>query len=119
MSKMKIKRENLRRVLFLQNFTNSSTPMYAPKGNYGTVNLLPVVNLLENVSRHLQPVINDVPLSFEDMDINQGFVLYETNLPKIEGSTKLPLTIDILHDRATIFLNKVRVHVLIFHSRRM
>lgn len=105
--------------LFLQNYTTSSTPTRTPKGIYGTVNMLPVVNLLENVSRRLKPVVNDIPLCFEDMDINHGLVLYETYLPKIEESTKLPLVVNVLNDRATVFLNDVRVNLLTFHSRCM
>lgn len=95
--------------LILQNFPTSLTPKIAPKGNYGTVNLLPVVSLFDNISKRLKPVFNDVPLCFEDMDINHGLVLYETNLPSIGGLKKLPLVIKSLGDRAIVFMNNVRV----------
>jgi len=68
-----------------------------------------VVSLFDNVARLFKPVLNNVPLCFEDMDINHGLVLYETNLPPIGGLTKLPLIIESLGDRAIIFLNNVRV----------
>jgi len=71
---------------------------------------LPVVSLFDSVAQRLKPVLNDVPLCFEDMDINHGLVLYETNLPFIEGSNKLPLVIKSLRDRAIIFLNNVCVY---------
>ncbi|CAH1724816.1 unnamed protein product [Aphis gossypii] len=99
----------IKQTLKKANFPTGSTPKIAPKGNYGTVNLLPVVSLFDSVARRLNPVLNDVPLCFEDMDINHGLVLYETNLPIIEGSNKLPLVIKSLRDRAIIFLNNVKL----------
>lgn len=84
-------------------------PKRAPKGNYGTVNLLPVVSLFDQSSLHTKPVLNEIPLSFEDMDINQGLVLYETNLPTVVRPTKLPLIIETLRDRAIIFIDYVRI----------
>jgi len=66
--------------------------------------MLPVVSLFDNVARRLKPILNNVPLCFEDMDINHGLVLYETNLPPIGGLTKLPLVIKSLGDRAIFFI---------------
>lgn len=44
------------------------------------------------------------------MDISHGLVLYETDLPPIERlTTNLSLVIEVLHDRAIVFLNYVRV----------
>jgi len=73
-----------------------------------------VVSLFDNAARRLKPVFNNVPLCFEDMDINRGLVLYETNLPPIGGLTKLPLVIKSLGDRAMIFLNNVCVLISIY-----
>jgi len=64
--------------------------------------------MFDNAARRFKSVLNDVPLCFEDMDINHGLVLYETNLPPIGGLTKLPLIIKSLNDRAIVFLNNVR-----------
>jgi len=91
----------------LQNFPTASTPKRLPKSNYGTVHMLPVISLFDHASQHYKPIMNDVPLSFEDLDLNHGLVLYETNLPKISGSTKLPLVVNTLRDRAIVFLNYV------------
>ncbi|XP_025410669.1 beta-galactosidase-like [Sipha flava] len=100
---------DIQRVLKEANHPTTSTPRRAPKGNYGIVNLLPVVSLFDQTSMHIKPVINEVPLSFEDMDINHGLVLYETNLPTIARPTKLPLIIEKLRDRAIIFLDCVKI----------
>ncbi|VVC34719.1 Glycoside hydrolase superfamily,Beta-galactosidase 1-like,Glycoside hydrolase, family [Cinara cedri] len=94
------------------NFPTFFTPKRAPKGNYGTVNLLPVASLLDRVSRRLQPVISQVPLCFEDIDQDHGLVLYETNLPTFEKPTKLPLIVEKLHDRAIIFLNTEKLGIM-------
>ncbi|XP_025205824.1 beta-galactosidase-like, partial [Melanaphis sacchari] len=102
----------IKQTLKKANFPTASTPKISPKGNYGTVNLLPVVSLFDNAARRLESILNDVPLCFEDMDINQGLVLYETNLPMITGLTKLPLVIKSLSDRAIIFLNNVKLGTL-------
>lgn len=92
----------------VQNYTTSPTPNIAPKGNYGTVNLSPVISMFDQLSKRITPVINDIPLCFEDMDINHGLVLYETTLPQaIDRLIELPLVIDVIHDRAIIFLNNV------------
>lgn len=73
--------------------------------------MLPVVSILDQVSRRLKSIKNDVPLCFEDMDLNQGLVLYETDLPPIDVAIKLPLTINSLSDRATVFLNNVSLSI--------
>lgn len=92
----------------VQNYPTTSAPKRAPKGNYGTANLSPVISLFDQLSKRMKPVINDSPLCFEDMDINHLLVLYETTLPQVETLTKLPLVIEVLHDRAMVFLNYVR-----------
>jgi len=94
----------------VQDFPVAATPRRAPKGHYGTVSLSPVVSLFDRASRRLEPVVNDVPLCFEDMDLNHGLVLYETDLPPVVGkSAELPLVVGSLRDRATVFLNHVRI----------
>lgn len=100
----------------LKNCPTSTTPKRKPKGNYGTVFMVPVVSLLDQVSRRLNPIKNDIPLCFEDMDLNQGLVLYETDLPPINGSIKLPLIINSLSDRATVFLNNVSLPISYYIS---
>lgn len=97
--------------LVLQNFTTGATPKRAPKGNYGTVRLLPVVSILDRTSRRHKTIISDIPICFEDMDLNNGLALYETHLPSIGEAKRLPLVINSLRDRATVFLNHVRVLV--------
>lgn len=74
------------------------------------VNLVPILSLFDHDSRRRHnSVNNEVPLCFEDMDVNHGLMLYETNLPAIEKSTNLPLVINSLRDRGMIFVDGVSV----------
>lgn len=45
-------------------------------------------------------------LTFEEINQNSGFVLYETTLPKLTRDPSL-LTINGLHDRAQVYLDEV------------
>lgn len=94
-------------IRLLQKFPLGLMPKRAPKGDYGTVHMLPVISLFDNASRRHGSVVNDEPICFEDMDQNQGLMLYETHLPPIERDTKLPLVVQSLRDRAIVFLNGV------------
>lgn len=59
-----------------------SLPTASPKGNYGPVLLEPVQKLLDSRSPFAMIwETGDQPKTFEALSINQGFVLYETNLP--------------------------------------
>ncbi|EZA59457.1 hypothetical protein DMN91_010918 [Ooceraea biroi] len=64
---------------------NISLPTVSPKGNYGPVLLEPILKLLDN-SRSpfiVRRMTADQPKTFEALSVNQGFVLYETNLPSV------------------------------------
>lgn len=89
--------------------SNEITPVPAPKGNYGKFVLQPLVSIFEKVAQRIKPVTSRVPLSFEDIDINTGFVMYETILPEEYGNNQVPviLTANIVRDRAIVYLNKV------------
>lgn len=59
-----------------------SLPTASPKGNYGPVLLEPVLKLLDSRSPFVVvQATGDQPKTFEALSVNQGFVLYETNLP--------------------------------------
>lgn len=61
-----------------------SLPTVSPKGNYGPVLLEPILKLLDSRSPFVtRRVTGDQPETFEALSINQGFVLYETNLPPV------------------------------------
>lgn len=55
-------------------------------------------------------MLSDVPLSFECMDINTGFVMYETILTDEQKNDTCPvnITVNTVRDRAIIYLDKVR-----------
>lgn len=89
--------------------SNEISPVVAPKGNYGTFTMQPLVSLFEKVTQRIQPVESDVPLGFEIMGLNSGFVMYETILTDDQKDDKaaVNLTISTIRDQATIFLDQV------------
>lgn len=77
----------------------------------GTVTLRPISVILLNSNRRLlgsAPVTSRLPLSFEELNQNSGFVLYESLLPKMARDPSL-LKIDKLRDRAIILVDRVRI----------
>ncbi|XP_012059534.1 PREDICTED: beta-galactosidase [Atta cephalotes] len=83
---------------------NMSLPTASPKGNYGPVLLEPVLKLLDNRSPFVViRATGDQPKTFEALSVNQGFVLYETNLPpSISDPAILHAT---TKDRALIYID--------------
>lgn len=80
------------------------------KVSLGSIVLEPIRVLFSNLSRrHLgkQVVVNRSPLSFEALDQNAGFVLYETTLPRLTMDPGL-LVVEKLRDRALIYVDRVR-----------
>lgn len=64
---------------------NVSLPIASPKGNYGPVLLEPVQKLLDSRSSFVVSwATGNKPETFEHLSVNQGFVLYETDLPPPE-----------------------------------
>lgn len=59
-----------------------SLPTVSPKGNYGPVLLEPIQKLFDSRSSFVVSLATgNRPKTFEHLSVNQGFVLYETNLP--------------------------------------
>lgn len=87
--------------------TNDISPAPGPKGAYGTFVLQPLTSVFDKVAQRHKPVTNYVPLSFEDMDINTGFVMYETVLTDIQKNVAMNLTLKTVRDRANVYLNHV------------
>ncbi|XP_025209097.1 beta-galactosidase-like isoform X2 [Melanaphis sacchari] len=106
----------IKKLLEETNFSvsNEISPVPAPKGDYGTFKMQPLVSLFEKVSQRIKPVENDVPLGFEVMGINTGFVMYETILTDEQKDVTVPvnLTISTIRDQATIFLDQVQVNII-------
>jgi len=90
--------------------TDDVSPTPTPKGAYGTFHLRPVASVFDKVAQRISPVISDVPLPFEDMDVNTGFVMYETTLTGEQRNVESPvnLSMDAVRDRAIIYLDQVR-----------
>ncbi|XP_018373039.1 PREDICTED: beta-galactosidase [Trachymyrmex cornetzi] len=83
---------------------NMSLPTASPKGNYGPVLLEPVLKLLDSRSPFVViRATGDQPKTFEALSVNQGFVLYETNLPP---SISDPAILQAMtKDRALIYVD--------------
>ncbi|XP_060842334.1 beta-galactosidase-like [Rhopalosiphum padi] len=92
--------------------SNEISPIPAPKGDYGVFTMQPLISLFEKVTQRIEPVENDVPLGFEVMGINTGFVMYETILTNDQKDVTVPvnLTISTIRDQATVFLDQVQVN---------
>jgi len=71
-----------------------------------------LVSIFEKVAQRIKPVISNVPLPFEDLDINTGFVMYETALTDDQKNVENPvnLTVNTVRDRAIIYLDQVKLH---------
>jgi len=89
--------------------SNDISPITAPKGDYGTLKMQQLVSIFEKVTQRIKPIESDVPLGFEIMGINSGFVMYETILTNDQKFVTVPinLTISKIRDQATIFLDQV------------
>lgn len=77
----------------------------------GSVKLRPIGLILSNANRRLlgtASVNSRHPLSFEALNQNSGFVLYETVIPKVKRDPSL-LTVNKLCDRAIILVDWVRI----------
>jgi len=94
--------------------SNKISAVPAPKGDYGTFTMQPLVSIFEKVTQRIKPIESDVPLGFEIMGINSGFVMYETILTNDQKDVTTPvnLTISTIRDQATIFLDQVYVIIL-------
>lgn len=89
--------------------SNDVSLVPAPKGNYGTFTMQPLVSIFEKVTQRIKPIESDVPLGFEIMGFKSGFVMYETTLTNDQKFVTAPvnLTISKIRDQATIFLDQV------------
>uniref|UniRef100_A0A2S2P399 Beta-galactosidase n=1 Tax=Schizaphis graminum TaxID=13262 RepID=A0A2S2P399_SCHGA len=94
--------------------SNEISPVPAPKGNYGTFTMQPLISLFDKAAQRIKPVENDVPLGFEAMGINTGFVMYETILTNEQKDVTVPvnLTISTVRDQATVFIDQVQVNII-------
>lgn len=84
-------------------------PKPTPKGNYGLVTLKPVLSLF-NYSQipDRKEKFSEKPLTFEQMEVYYGYILYETKLPEELGDPTLLYIYD-LRDRAIVFIDEVSI----------
>lgn len=95
----------------MKNFavSNEISPVPAPKGNYGSFTTQPLAGLFDKVTQRIKPIESDVPLAFENMGINSGFVMYETILTDEQNYFKPSVSIKMstIKDRASVYLDQV------------
>ncbi|KAK8810466.1 hypothetical protein WA158_007041 [Blastocystis sp. Blastoise] len=60
-----------------------------------------------------QPIKSEIPLSFETIDVDYGYVLYTKDI--LENGT---LSIPVLHDRAYIYINKQIIGIVTRNSEK-
>ncbi|MFD6698578.1 MULTISPECIES: beta-galactosidase family protein [unclassified Microbacterium] len=71
--------------------------------------LVPVTALLDVVRAVPAGATAPMPLTFEELGAEDGLVAYEAEISFAPGAA---LTVDVLHDRAVVFLDGVRLGVL-------
>lgn len=84
----------------------------SPKGNYGQVSMKYVSSFfVANGTLLRKTGESQLPLSFEQMGQENGFVLYQTSIPKLFPD---PAKLEIigLHDRGYVFVNKMPQGIL-------
>lgn len=93
---------------------NVPVPDRQPKTKLPSVNLKPQTVLLDSTGRHHLAHFTrtaERPMSFEALDQNSGFILYETILPKTSRDPAL-LKLAELRDRAYVYVNRQFVGIL-------
>lgn len=88
---------------------NISVPVPEEKMSLDAIRLNPISVILSPIARrHLgsPPVIKALPITFEELNQNSGFILYETSLPHFKVDPSL-LKVDKLRDRAYVYLDRV------------
>lgn len=94
---------------------NISIPLKSPKMTIPTIEVHAKAALLSSVSRQIlgsEVIQSEKPLTFEQINQFSGFVLYETELPKLKMDPSI-LTIPTLHDRAIVTIDNVNYLILI------
>lgn len=88
---------------------NISVPARAPKMTLQSVQLNPKMTFLSPIARQKlgqPPIKSRNPLTFEYIDQNSGFVLYEAVLPQLNFDPAI-FAIPKLNDRATVLIDDV------------
>lgn len=91
---------------------NVTVPEVKPKMALGNFELRPIGVLLSSLLRqHLTSpsIISRKPITFEAYNQFSGFLLYEAALPKRFKRDPALLKVDKLRDRASIFVDRVRL----------
>ena len=63
-----------------------------------------VVTDIFQMMKSIEPIESENPMTFEELGLRHGFVYYETEISFIP-SDPIELKIDLLHDRALVFIN--------------
>ena len=86
-------------------------PSNTSKMAYGYVDMSLLVGIFDVLP--LLPFTEaEIPLSMEKVDQAYGYILYKANIPQIYNNVYLNLTVDMVHDRSIIFIDKKRCAVV-------
>lgn len=85
---------------------NITLPPTSPKGDYGSVVMVPDLKLFDDEAREMfgvkSPPLQDTPPTFESFGGQLPFVLYETDLPTNRTDPSV-LSVGFIHDRALVY----------------
>ncbi|CAB3379282.1 Hypothetical predicted protein [Cloeon dipterum] len=95
---------------YLQQVPSKEVPVASRKGYYGRMNLKFLSSIFDLIPTAPQ-VNSDYPLSFEELNQDEGFVLYKTVITKCHNDPAL-LVAKNIGDRGYVFVNKERAGVL-------
>lgn len=98
---------------------NISIPMKSSKMKIPPIEVHAKTALLSSVARQFlgsQVIQSEKPLTFEQINQFSGFVLYETELPKLKMDPSV-LTIPNLHDRAIVTIDNVNYCISLMHLK--
>ncbi|CAG2112123.1 unnamed protein product, partial [Medioppia subpectinata] len=84
---------------------NGTLPAPAPKMETKPIVMKPVLNIYD-IIKSQTPIESTFPMTFEELRVRDGFILYSTNIAFIPSDPAV-LTVKGLKDRAQVFVNKV------------
>lgn len=84
---------------------NVSVPIPSQKMELPPINMTPVTSIFDDIYLE-EPIPSLFPLTFEELQLGHGFILYSTNIT-LQPTNPALLTISGLADRALVFVDKV------------
>ena len=90
------------------------SPKPTEKASYGTIKATQTLSIY-SILDHFQPVESENPLSFEEMDIPYGYVLYRTSIQHVLKGEAI-LDMKKMHDRAVVLVDGQTQGIVYAHN---